>query len=225
MIPAVESIIGVTFEEKALLEEALTHPSLNRLVEGRNYHYQRLELLGDSILGAVVSHLLYHIYPYETEGQLAQRKSALVSGKMLVKVMDTLGIAKHIIMSDGEIASGGQQNSSVKEDVCEALIGAIYLDQGYEAAFRFVEQHWKEAVLSVKAARKDAKTALQEHVQGMGLPLPEYKLIASEGAAHDPLFTVAVSVEGQVDAEGKAGSKRKAEQLAAAAMLELMGAV
>ena len=217
--------LNITFHNPALLELAFTHPSVNQQDKAGNaVHYQRLEFLGDSILGAVVSHLLYTHYPNETEGQLAQRKSTLVSGKMLVQVMQTLELAEHIIMSDAELATQGQQNKSVQEDVCEALIGAIYLDQGFDAAFTFVQTHWLEAVQSAKPAQKDAKTGLQEYVQSFGLPLPEYHLVAQSGSAHAPQFTIAVRVQGQVETTAEAGNKRKAEQLAARAMLNQMGA-
>ncbi len=214
------SILGYTFVNPELLQEALTHPSCNQQKNGQAFHYQRLEFLGDSVLGLVISDLLMQHYAQEAEGLLARRKAALVESKTLAAQMQGFGIAHHIYMSAGEEAGGGRSSQAILEDVCEALIGAIYRDGGYAAAYDFVAKHWKTLLESAIEAPKDAKTALQEWVQGRGLPLPAYTLISSEGPAHEPFFVIQVRVEGFGEAQGEALSKRKAEQMAAATMLE-----
>lgn len=220
---AVQDILGYRFTHENLLREALTHPSLNEQREDdQPLHYQRLEFLGDSILGAVVSDLLYRQYPGEPEGKLAQRKAALVAGSTLAKVMDGLQLAEHIRMSAGEESGGGRDSASIKEDVCEALIGAIYLDGGFEAAYDWVAQIWQPYVEALTAAPQDAKTSLQEWAQGRGLPLPAYNVLSQEGPAHAPVFVVEVQVEGETPQQAEASSKRQAEQRAAAKMLKVV---
>lgn len=216
----VEAVLGYRFRNPELLVEALTHPSCNQQKNGGPFHYQRLEFLGDSVLGLVIGDLLVRRYPAEPEGSLARRKSALVESKTLAQRMQRWGIADSIRMSPGEEAGGGRGSRAILEDVCEALIGAIYRDGGYEAAYEVVAQHWQELLESTLEAPKDAKTSLQEWVQGRGLPLPLYTLVSTEGPAHEPLFVVSVAVESFGEEQGEAPNKRKAEQIAAAKMLE-----
>ncbi len=222
MMHPVETVLGYVFRDRAWLEEALTHPSCNLTRNGQPFHYQRLEFLGDSVLGLIISDMLLHAFPQEPEGLLARRKAALVEGKALAKQMQVWGIEPHIVMSAGEEAGGGRSSKSILEDVCEALIGAIYRDGGFEAARKVVENHWRDLLQSHAEAPKDAKTALQEWAQGRGLPLPEYQLVSSEGPAHEPLFKVKVAVRGYGEQIAEAGNKRRAEQIAAARMLEVV---
>lgn len=222
MTHPVETVLGYRFQDPAWLQEALTHPSCNRVKEGAPFHYQRLEFLGDSVLGLVISDMLVRHFPQEAEGSLARRKAALVESKTLAQQMSEWGIAAQIIMSSGEEAGGGRNSQAILEDVCEALIGAIYRDGGYEAAREVIERHWQKLLESHEEAPKDAKTALQEWAQGKGLPLPEYQLVSSTGPAHEPVFTVTVAIPGYADQQGEARNKRKAEQLAALKMLEVV---
>ena len=141
---------------------------------------------------------------------------------VLAMIIDTLGLAAHITMSVGEEDGGGRDSASMKEDVCEALIGALYLDAGYEAVHGFVAMHWKTALEKLRDAPKDAKTALQEAAQARGLGLPEYVVLSEEGPSHAPLFRIAVRLPGMAEQQARAGNKRKAEQEAAASMLEAM---
>lgn len=219
MILAIEQKLGYRFSNADLLEEALTHPSCNRQKEGQLFHYQRLEFLGDSVLGLVISDLLIKHFPQEPEGSLARRKAALVESKALAEIMRQWNIADLIYMSAGEEASGGRDSQSILEDVCEALLGAVYRDGGYIAAYAVIEKFWQPMLELAVEAPKDAKTALQEWVQAQGLPLPIYTVISSEGPAHEPLFVVSVSVKNYESEQAEASSKRKAEQLAAAKML------
>lgn len=206
--------IGYHFKDTALLELALTHPSLSG-----TQNNQRLEFLGDAVLSSVVAELIYAMYPNEQEGELALRHSALVRSETLATIAQDIALGTAIKMASGEEAGGGRENPATLEDTLEALVGAIYLDGGYAAAKSFIEPRWQELAKTVKAPPKDAKTALQEWAQGRGLPLPEYELLETEGAAHDPVFTVRVSVQGQKAETAQAKSKRNAQQEAANKLL------
>jgi ribonuclease-3 len=226
MLVTLESVLGYRFHNIAWLEEALTHPSCNLFAPKQigaakaAFNYQRLEFLGDSVLGLVISDLLFQRFPLESEGALARRKAALVESKMLAFQMQRWNIASFIRTSLSEAAGGGREKASLLEDVCEALIGAIYCDGGYDAAHRVITQHWIDLLELHAEAPKDAKTLLQEWAQAQSLPLPNYVVIAQEGAAHEPRFTIAVQLKGYPDTKGVALSKRKAEQIAAEKMLE-----
>ena len=213
--------LGYRFKDAALLEEALTHPSCNlKQEDGSPFSYQRLEFLGDSVLGVVVSHLLITHFPHEVEGDLARRKSVLVAKDAVAQMVRDLGIHEHIRFSAVEANSGACDNSSVQEDIGEAVIGAIFVDGGFEAAHEFITTHWLERLKALKDAPIDGKTAMQEWAQGCGLGLPIYTLVNQDGPAHAPVFTVEVTVEGQAAQQAQANTKRKAEQLAATKMLE-----
>ena len=216
---SVEDILGHHFSSRQLLEEALTHPSKAETRSGMPFNYQRLEFLGDAVLGLVVAELLFALFPAENEGSLAKRHAALVRSETLAQVARRLSIGPHMRMSaSGQ--DGGRDLSSNLEDVCEALIGALYLDGGFDVARRFVLAHWEPMARAVSAPPKDAKTSLQEWAQARGLSLPEYRVIETAGPAHAPEFTIAASVTGHEPAVAKASSKRQAEQLAAAELLE-----
>lgn len=211
---ALQSRIGYQFQDVGLLALALTHPSVIKSPSN-----QRLEFLGDAILGAVVAHLLYTMYPNEAEGNLALRHAALVRGETLTQVARSMRLSEVIRVTEGEKLTGGQHNASNLEDALEALIGALYLDGGIQAAENFILPHWTELAKSVSAPPKDAKTALQEWAQGRGLPVPSYALLDMKGAAHAPEFTMEVTVQGHAPISAKAASKRAAEQKAAAELL------
>lgn len=220
---SVEAIAGYNFRNRRLLEEALTHPSCAETRGGAVFNYQRLEFLGDAVLGLVVAELLYTLFPQENEGSLAKRHAALVRGDALAGVARRLGLGAHIRMSAGGQEGGRDLNSNL-EDVCEALMGALYLDGGFDVARQFVLAHWEPLARALGEPPKDAKTALQEWAQGRGLPLPQYRVLETTGPAHAPQFTVEVSVEGGEPAVAKASSKRQAEQLAAGALMERLNA-
>ncbi|MDP7539463.1 MAG: ribonuclease III [Alphaproteobacteria bacterium] len=206
--------LGVSFADPALLREALTHRSL----VGQTNN-QRLEFLGDRVLGLIVAESLMARFPQEDEGDLAPRLAALVSADSLTAVSQTIGLGRHLDMAPSETASGGRENDANLADACEALIGALYLDGGLAAAAAFVERHWRPLFKAQIVPPKDAKTALQEWSQARGLGLPHYRLISSEGPAHKPTFRMAVAVEGQGKGEGEAYSKREAERRAAETLL------
>lgn len=216
----IEAKIGYAFKDKALLALAFSHPSLPVARNALPENNQRLEFLGDAVLGLVIADMLYEMYPQEAEGDLAKRHSALVCGAHLADMGRKLSLGNEIVMSSSESESGGRDNDSNLEDACEALIGAIYLDGGMQAISSFIHAHWEEAARTTKAPPKDAKTALQEWAQGRGLPLPEYHVTGQSGPSHAPEFTVELVVKGLKPKEATAGSKKQAERAAAEMMLE-----
>lgn len=205
--------MGHSFKNKSLLIEALTHPSL----EGEA-HYQRLEFLGDRVLGMVIAGRLYEKFKGETEGRLSRRLAALVRKETLGQIALKLDLGPLIRMTPTVERGGGRKNPSILSDVLEALIGALYLDGGYGAALVFVEKVWAEN-LEGKTAGKDPKTGLQEWAQSRGLPLPEYEILEQSGPDHSPSFKIGVSVEGLGSASAKGNSKRQAQTRAAEKLL------
>lgn len=209
--------LGHGFARPALLTEALTHLSAT---ERRSAAYERLEFLGDRVLGLIIAETLLERFPKEREGDIAKRHVALVRREALAQVARTIRLGEHLKLSRSEADAGGRDNDALLADAMEAVIAALYLDGGLEAARRFVLRAW-EAQLAVSGRPpQDAKTGLQEWAQGRGLPLPAYREVGREGPAHQPVFTVEVTVSGQDPAEGTGPSKRVAEQEAAQALLD-----
>jgi ribonuclease-3 len=220
--------IGYVFKHPELLAEALTHPSAieptprrrGRRRAVRGHGYERLEFLGDRVLGLVVAELLWRRFETEPEGALTRRLAALVRREAVARVAAGIGLDRHIVLSKSEAAAGGARNSSILADVCEAVIAAIYVDGGFEAARAFVERCWGPLVGEMAAPPRDPKTSLQEWAQGRGLGLPVYRVIDTSGPDHGRRFTVGVVVEGAEEASATASSKRAAEVAAAAALLD-----
>ena len=214
-------ILGHSFSRPELLGQALTHPSLGH---GRNHRrvtpYERLEFLGDRVLGLVVADMLYQRFPDEPEGWLARRHAALVRRETLARVAVSVGIDAALQMSRGEEEAGGRGNPATLADACEAVIGALYSDAGLDAAAAFVRAQWSPLMEEPAAPPKDAKTSLQEWAQGSGKPLPIYRTVGQDGPPHDPMFLVSVEVEGMEPVCGRGPSKRIAEQAAATLALE-----
>ncbi len=204
---------------QSLKEQALTHPSMGMEKDGVIYNNQRLEFLGDAVLGMVVAEMLYEMYTQEQEGELARRFAGLVCGPVLEQIALSLKLDEQLILSDSEDANDGRQNSSNLEDVCEAMIGAIYLEDGFDVVKAFIYQHWKPLAESISEPPKDPKTALQEWAQARGLPVPDYKVIHQEGPSHAPRFTIQVEVQGQTPECATAGNKKQAERDAAEKLL------
>lgn len=213
-----ETTLGYVFRDKTLLATAVTHRSLGR--DGFTAHNQRLEFLGDAVLGLMIAELLYALYPEAQEGDLSKRLVSLVNGEQLAIIARAMGLGQYLLMNPAEEEQGGRENDSNLEDACEALLGAMYLDGGIDAARNLIERFWKPHAMTLKDAPKDAKTALQEWAQARGLPLPEYVVLSAEGPAHAPDFVIEVRVDGQTPQIGRAGNKRLAERQAAVAMLE-----
>lgn len=221
--PLAESI-GHAFANAALAEEALTHrsaldrnPELKARFPNGN---ERLEFLGDRVLSLSMVDLLLRRYPHEREGELARRFNGLVSAGTLVEIAGEIGLARHIKLGDSEKGADGKVRANILADAVEALLGAVYLDAGFDAAAAVVTRLWGKRIEEHVSAPRDAKTALQEWAQARRLPLPDYREIGREGPAHAPVFVVDVSIKGQEPARGRAGSKREAERLAAAALFE-----
>jgi ribonuclease-3 len=222
---ALEQSLGHTFRDRDLLLLAFTHRSYSneRGDDSAGADYERLEFLGDSVLGLVTCQWLYERYPDQPEGELSRRKSFLVSAPVLSHHGKELGVGPLLRLGIGEERSGGRFKASILADVVEALFGAVYLDGGMEAAQRAIR------LLLVRAADEgqdaneaDAKTVLQERLQASGRPLPSYHLVAAEGPDHAKTFTVECRVEGSRAGIAHGRSKKVAEQGAASAALEAL---
>ena len=225
-------LIGHVFARPELLTEALTHPSAlpPRRHGGRRPRraaprggYERLEFLGDRVLGLVTADLLWRRFEVEQEGHLTRRLTSLVRRDALARVATTIGLDRYLQLSPAEAAAGASRNPGILADVLEAVIAAVYLDGGFAAAFAFVERFWEPLIAEMEEPPRDPKTSLQEWAQARGLPLPDYQLIGTSGPDHAPHFTVAVRVAGFDEASATASSKRAAETGAAAALLERLG--
>ena len=218
-----ERVCGHHFENQELIVSALTHPSA---AEGMpvSASYERLEFLGDSILGAIVATDLFERFPDMDEGALTQAKISLVSGKMLSSVAQRLGVAELIVMGESEKGTGARGMHSALENVYEAIVGALYLDAGYTATHEFVLRTLGPEV-SPELARKpiSPKSRLQEVTQRDMRCGPEYKLVAEEGPAHDPTFTSVAMVEGRRIGRGSGPSKKASESAAAIDALVRLG--
>lgn len=204
--------IDYRFNDPQLLQAALTHRSAG----SRNY--ERLEFLGDSVLNLVVSARLYELEPGASEGDLSRMRARLVRGSMLAEVAAGIGLGKQIRLGEGELKSGGFRRTSILADAFEALLGAIYLDGGFDACKTVILEYFDPLIAKLPAAEqlKDPKTRLQEWLQGRGRPLPDYVLLREEGADHAKNFHVScrISDKGTL-AEASGASRRKAEQAAA----------
>lgn len=205
--------IGHNFARRTLLEEALTHPSA-----GGAFSYERMEFLGDRVLGIVVAEWLFEIYPAEAEGELAPRYNELVRREQLAEIAQELKLGDHMRIGKGE-SETLRQKPALLADVCEALIAAIYLDGGAEAARNFIRGRWAGAVSAQISPPKDAKSELQEWAMARSLPLPSYRETARRGPKHALEFTMEVSVEGEPPETGTGLSKKAAESQAAGILL------
>jgi ribonuclease-3 len=221
---AVEEQIGHVFADAALLTTALTHVSALKNPSDRWDSYQRLEFLGDHVLGLVVSDMLFRTYPNADEGELSKRLADLVRGQTCAEVAEAMGL--HEAVKLGAVGAGDASNrlrKSVLGDICEAVIGAVYLDGGYPAAAQMIERAWTPRLRKPMRALRDSKTVLQEWAQGKGLPTPTYREVERTGPHHDPKFRIAVELPDMAPAEGVGSSKRAAEKAAATALLAREG--
>jgi ribonuclease-3 len=218
----IEQRIGHTFADPALLSTAFTHVSALKSAR-RADSYQRLEFLGDHVLGLIVSDMLYRAFPKADEGELSKRLADLVRREACADVAKSLGLDEAIKLGSVGAGAGARLRNSVLGDICEAVIGAVFLDGGYAASSQFVERNWTERMRKPVRPLRDPKTILQEWAQGKGLPTPVYREVERTGPHHDPQFRVAVELPGLTPAEGVGGSKRAAEKLAATALLKREG--
>lgn len=218
-LKALEEALGHKFAAPELLEQALTHRSAVRARGKVPDGYERLEFLGDRVLGLLVAELLVRSFVREQEGELTRRHTSLVRRDTLARVARTIALGEQLKLSKGEADAGGRESPTLLADACEAVIAALYLDGGVEAARPFIERYWTPLMAEDSTPPRDAKTALQEWAQGEKLPLPDYRTVSVEGPSHEPIFTVAVSVEGMAPVEAHGRSKRAAEQAAAEILL------
>ena len=211
-VEVVQQCIGYTFKDGNLLRRALTHRSYSAT------HNERLEFLGDSVVNCTVALALYHKFPELPEGELSRLRASLVSQPALAALAESLALGNHLALGEGEIKSGGAQRPSILSDALEAVLGAVLLDGGFEAARTVVQGIFKASLLSISpvTAGKDAKTLLQELLQRKRLALPQYAVAAIRGEAHEQEFEVECVIEHlNIRCTGKGSSRRRAEQEAA----------
>jgi len=216
-IAALQNIIGHDFADPSLLADALTHSST-----GGDHNYERLEFLGDRVLGLVVAEILYAKFPAEAEGDLARRLSALVQGTLLAQLGLELGLGAHLLFSDSERQAGGAQNENILADAMESIIGALYLDAGLPACQEFITRAWGDRFETMLTPPQHPKTGLQEWAQAQNLPLPEYKITGQSGPDHAPLFDLTLSVQGYAPISVQGKSRQTAEKEAAMAFLTIL---
>ena len=218
--------VGHEFASEALLVEALTHASHRNESEDVFVDNERLEFLGDSILGAVVADLLVRAFPEEREGALTRYKAVLVSEPGLAKAARRLGLGDYLWLGKGEESTGGRQKDSVLANALEALIAALYLDAGFDRTYLFIRALYGDRVASVGQTERriDFKTKLQERVQMLHRTTPSYRIVAEKGPDHARLFEAAVLISGEIVALGEGRSKKAAQQSAAAAAWETLDA-
>lgn len=228
-IEAIQEALGHRFADQGLLRQALTHRSAVSSRQGRRAprniprpaeagSNERLEFMGDRVLGLLMAEWLLEQFPDEPEGALGPRHASLVSRNALAPIAESIGIAGALRIAEHEEQAGIRSLANVQADAMEALLGALYLDAGLEPARRFVREKWKDLLTSQITPPKDPKTTLQEYVLARGYKLPDYETLSMEGPSHAPRFTVAVSAMGETG-EGVAGSKRQAESEAATVLL------
>ena len=219
---ALEKKLGYRFKSEPLLARALTHASLRGARKVREDN-ERLEFVGDRVLGLAIVELLEETYPNATEGELARHLNRLVRGETCAKVGRALGLGDFLMLSESEAVSGGRLKTTILADAVEAVLGAVFLEAGYNKARDVVRRLWENEEVSFGHAAADPKSALQEWAQGQGLALPSYVEVERTGPDHAPSFTSEVRIRGRQPARGQGASKRAAEQAAASAMLEREG--
>jgi ribonuclease-3 len=213
-----EKAIGYVFKDRSLLTNALTHSSARTASQPRS-DYERLEFLGDRVLGLAVAEMVSTAYPEASEGDLARRFNRLVRGGTCALIGGQIGLGAQLVLSDSEAVHGGRGKETILADAMEAVLGAVFLEAGFETAREIVRKLWGPLLDGLPHVAVDPKSALQEWAQGKGLPLPEYKEKARKGPDHAPKFISQVKVNGFDPAVGEGTSKRAAEQAAATAFL------
>lgn len=214
-----QKALGYRFTDAALLKQALTHRSAGAT------NNERLEFLGDAVLDFVISEAIFRLVPEASEGDMSRLRASLVKDASLAKIAAELGLGEHLVLGGGEQKSGGHRRESILADAIEAIFGAVYLDQGFSAACEIIERVFSSRLQSLPDAAelRDPKTRLQEWLQARGLSLPDYELVSVTGKAHRQRFTVTCAIDDHSHVtSGDSTTRRKAEQKAAARMLELL---
>ncbi len=223
-IDALYDRLNYRFRNEKLLTEALTHPSYRSGRAGTGGDYERLEFVGDRVLGLITAEILHKAFADADAGELARRLNARVRQEALVEVARAIDLGAHILLSKSERRTGGEAKPAILADACEAVIAALYLDGGLDVARDFIERYWPSAHMDSGGARKDAKTALQEWAHKAAKSAPEYHVVREDGPPHDPVFTVEVRLDDLQPICGVGKSKRSAQQAAAQAMMEKLRA-
>jgi ribonuclease-3 len=217
-----EIALGYRFKDKKLLERALTHASVRSNVATR-LDNERLEFLGDRVLGLAVAEMLHRELPDHSEGELARYFNRLVRGATCAAVGREAGIGKFLILSDSEAESGGREKDTILANAVEALLGAVFIEGGFKAGREAVQRLWGDRFILKSSVIVDPKSALQEWAQGQGLPLPRYVEVSRDGPDHAPVFVAEARLKGHDPSTGEGTSKRQAEQAAAAELLRREG--
>ncbi len=212
---ALEHFIGYSFKNPQYLATALTHSSANP-----HENYEKLEFLGDRVLGLIVADLLFQRFPQETEGDLAKRLAALVQGTFLAERAQEFSLGNYIIFSDSEAQAGGRNNQNILSDVLEALLGALYLDSGFEKCRTFVQTLFRDKLDIMIEPPQHPKTRLQEWAQSRNLPLPQYKITQQHGPDHAPVFDIELSIQGYAPFKAQGRSRQLAEKTVAELFLQ-----
>ena len=218
MLDKLQKNLGYTFKNEEYLARALIHSSCDMKKDGRVYDNERLEFLGDRVLGLAIADQIFNEYKEDREGMLAKRHTSLVRKEALADIARKWNIEPYILMSDGEEQTGGREKDSILADTAEAILAAIYLDAGFEFVVKFIQTQWQN--VEVKMPLKDAKSTLQEILQKQKNALPVYHLLETKGFAHNATFVIEVQTA-LGSATGEGSSKQKAEQKAAHNLLEL----
>lgn len=213
-----EKAIGYVFSNRALLTKALTHSSARSASQPRS-DYERLEFLGDRVLGLSIAEMVSNAFPDSSEGDLARKFNRLVRGGACAKVGARVGLGAQLVLSESEAGHGGRTKETILADAMEAVLGAIFIEAGFDVARDVIVKLWSPLLDGLPHVAVDPKSALQEWAQGNGLPLPEYREKARKGPDHAPNFVSQVKVAGFEPADGEGSSKRAAEQAAATAFL------
>ena len=214
---ALQQLLGHQFNDPALLQEALSHPSVTSEGEA---NYERLEFLGDAVLGLVISEQLLQQFPDEPEGALARRRSGVVKGSVIAQVAKEVSLMEHL--RGNHLLTAEKEQNNALENAMEAVIGALYLDAGLDSARSFILRYWLPKIEQNPTPPSDPKTTLQEWSQSKGLGLPHYQEVEREGPDHAPEFVVEVTVKNQLPVRAKGTSKKIAERKAAQKMLETL---
>ncbi|MGL4405848.1 MAG: ribonuclease III [Notoacmeibacter sp.] len=225
-IDTLSKLTGVQFHDVERLERALTHSSVPVLAGKKAANYERLEFLGDRVLGLVIAELLCELYPQADEGELSVRLNALVNAETCAEIADEIGITPHIITGPEIASASAAKLVNLRGDVMEAVIATVYLDSGTEnglaSARQFIRRFWNERALIGAAIRRDPKTELQEWAHKAHAAQPAYNIVSRNGPDHQPVFTIEVRVK-DLSATATGASKRDAERAAAARILKTHG--
>ncbi len=228
VINSLEEIININFKDKLLLQRAVIHKSFaNENSELSLRDNERLEFLGDSVLSIAISTFIFHNFPDYPEGELAKMRAVIVSTPILASKARESGFGRYLFLGKGEEATGGRKRESILADTMEAIIGAVYLDQGFSTAMDFIINHFKDIINAVEKGEyiQDYKTVLQEIIQQNGIAGPEYLVIDESGPDHNKIFRIQVKNKDRILGSGSGSSKKEAEQEAARKALKNLGKI